>query len=59
MVERGSNDQNTIPSLFSQLNNVNAINYGESGYTSIQSLNYLNTLLIKEDLNLKNKLVVL
>ena len=54
----GSNDQNTIPSLFSKLNNVNAINYAESGYSSIQSLNYLNTLIIKEDLSLKNKLVV-
>ena len=54
----GSNDKNTIPSIFSKLNNVSVINYGETGYLSIQSLNLLNSLLIKEKLDLKNKVVI-
>ena len=54
----GSNDNNTIPSIFSQLNNVSVINYGETGYLSIQSFNLLNTLVIQEKLDLKNKVVI-
>lgn len=39
-------------------NKQKVINYGETGYNSIQSLNFLNTLIITNKINLDNKIVI-
>ena len=41
----GASDQNTIPSYFHKLTGLNVYNFGESGWTSRQSLNELINLL--------------
>ncbi len=41
----GVSDQNTIPSFFSKLTNKKVYNFGESGWTSRQSLNQLINLI--------------
>ena len=41
----GSNDENTIPSHFSSISSITSSNYGESAWTSDQSLLYLMKLI--------------
>tara|TARA_B100000900_G_C20559464_1_gene708223 strand:- start:74 stop:1195 length:1122 start_codon:yes stop_codon:yes gene_type:complete len=45
----GVNDNNTYPSIFAKKMNANVKNYGETGYISRQSLNYLQKILIEND----------
>ena len=44
----GSSDEFTYPSLFSSINEVRSINYGESGYIARQSLSYLTNILLSD-----------
>ena len=37
----GSNDQNTIPSLYNQITGKKVLNFGDTGWHSRQSLNQL------------------
>ena len=46
----GVNDDYTYPSLFAQSTSYKAINFGESGYISRQSLAYLNNYIISNDI---------
>ena len=56
----GVNDENTLPSLVAKETGYFSINFGESGYTSRQSLAYLNNLYsLKKNQNQKKKIIFL
>ena len=54
----GVNDENTLPSLMAKDTNYFSINFGESGYTSRQSLAYLNNLYILQKNHQSRKKVI-
>ena len=59
MFGTGSDDSNTIPSLFNKrtMGKYNIVNYGESGYTSYQSLIFLQTQMAKGLLDSINMII--
>jgi len=54
----GNDDTNTIPSVFSQMTSIPSINFGETSYTSRQSLAMLTNAYIERDLSNTERLIV-
>ena len=58
MVGYGSPDALTIPSIFSEINQVETINYGVGGYEVRQCLSYLANLYIENQINDKRNIII-
>ena len=54
----GVNDQNTFPSIFASKTDTDVTNFGETYYTSRQSLSYLQNLYIDPELEKKNNRLI-
>ena len=54
----GSNDENTIPSLYSKEYKLKTYNFGESGYTSRQSLALLINLYLEEKIKPDKNIII-